>query len=425
MSAAPSRWSTDVVAGVTTFLTMAYIVIVNPAILSTPGTGMVFSGVMTATVLLAASMTLLMGLYAKLPFGVAPGMGINAYFTFSLVLGSGVPWPTALGIIFWAGVLFLVLSVTNVRVALVRAIPSELRVAAAVGIGLFLTLIGLKNAGLVISDSATLVKLGPLTPTALLSVGGLLLMTTLTARRNPLAFIIGIATVTAVGMALGYSKVPDQLVSPPDFTSMFGKLDIWGALQLAYIPAMLTIAMTDLFDSLSTFMGVSQAAGLVDKQGEPHNLKRGLIVDAWATLTAGIFGTSSGTAFIESMAGIEAGGRTGRSAVVTALCFLPCLFLAPLAGAVPAYATAPVLIIVGAMMFRSVKELKLDSIVDALPQFLIIALIPLTFSITEGLLWGFTAYVALRALSGRVREISLGMWAIAAISVVIFYFENQ
>jgi AGZA family xanthine/uracil permease-like MFS transporter len=415
----------DVVGGVTTFFTMAYIVVVNPQILSTEGTGMPFAGVLAATVLLAASMTLLMGLYAKIPFAVAPGMGINAFFTYSIVLGQKVPWPTALGIVFWAGVIFLLVSVTPLREAIARAIPSSLRSAAAAGIGVFLTFIGLKNAGLVVASPATFVTMGKLDARPVLAMVGLVAMVVMVRRRSPFALLGGMALVTLLGAALGLVHVPEHLVSAPDLGAVFLKLDVRGALAPSLAPALCAILFTDLFDSLSTFVGVAHATGLVDENGEPHRLKQGLVVDALATLGAGLLGTSSGTAYIESAAGIEAGGRTGRASVVTALCFVPCLFLAPLAGMVPPFATAPVLVLVGALMFRSVTRLDLDKIEDAVPAFLTIVLIPLTFSITEGMIWGFLAHVVLYALAGRGKEIRPAMIGIAALSLVLLALKAR
>ncbi len=415
---------TEAIAGVTTFFTMAYIVVVNPSILSTPGTGMPFAGVLTATVLLCFLMTLLMGLYAKLPFAVAPGMGLNAFFTFSIVLGQKIPWPTALGMVFWSGVLFVLASVTPLRVMIAEAIPHNLRHAAATGIGIFLTFIGTQNAGLVQSDPVTFVKAGAFGVEALLAIGGLLLSVVLLRRRNPLAFLAAIFAITAVAAGLGQLHGSDAWVSWPDFGSVFLKLDLWGGLRPALLPAIVSIFLTDLFDSLSTFVGVSQAAGLVDGRGQPLRLKQGLLVDALATLSGGLLGTSPGTAYIESAAGIEAGGRTGRTSVVTALCFLPCLFLAPLAALVPRYATAPVLIVVGALMFRSVSTLKLSALEDVVPAFLTIVLIPLTFSITRGILWGFITHAILYALSGRRKEVSPMMAGLACVSAGLIALEH-
>ena len=406
----------DVVGGVTTFFTMAYIVVVNPGILATPGTGMPFSGALTATVLIASSMTLLMGLYARLPFAVAPGMGLNAFFAFTIVLQGKVPWQTALGMVFWSGVLFLVVSATPLRERIAVAIPPALRAAASAGIGLLLTFIGLRNAGLIVADPSTLVRMGTFDHRALFLLLGLLVAAALIRRNNPLAFLAAILAVTALAWTLGFAKPPEQLVSAPDFSSAFLALDIRGALKLALLPAILAILFTDLFDSLSTFIGVATAAGLTDSDGRPINLRRGLIVDALATLGSGLAGTSPGTAYVESIAGIRMGGRTGRASVVTALCFVPCFFLAPLAAAVPAYATAAVLILVGVAMFQSVSTIDFSSLEDALPAFVTVVLIPLTLSITQGILWGFLLHALLYAVAGRWREVSLTLWLLSALS---------
>ncbi len=404
---------------------MAYIVVVNPSILSTQGTGIAFSGALTATVLLCFTLTLLMGLYARLPFAVAPGMGINGFFTFTLILSRGIPWPVALGMVFWAGILFLVLSVTPVRAAIVKAIPPGLRAATAVGIGVFLTFIGLRNAGIVVADPVTLVKLGVLDRRALLTILGLAVTLWLSSRRSPFALLAGIFSVTTVAVAAGMVEVPARLLSTPDFESVFLKLDIWGALRWALLPAIVSLMFTDLFDSLSTLIGVAQASKLLDEDGNPIRLKQGLIVDAFATLGAGLFGTSSGTAYIESAAGIGVGGRTGLTSVFTALCFLPCLFVGPLAGMVPAYATAPVLILIGAAMFGSVAAINFGRLEDGLPAFLTIILIPLTFSITQGILWGFISHASLYCLVGRRREVHPVMYALAAVSVGLLVLEHS
>jgi AGZA family xanthine/uracil permease-like MFS transporter len=411
----------DVIGGVTTFFTMAYVVVVNPAILATPGTGMPFSGVMTATVFVACTMTLLMGLYARLPFAVAPGMGLNAFFAFTVVLQNKVPWPTALGIVFWSGVLFVAVSTTPLRERVALAIPAPLRAAAAAGIGLLLTFIGLRNAGLVVADPATLVRMGTLDHRAAFLLGGIALAVALGRRRNPLAFLTAIFAVTALAWALGYAQLPERLVSAPDFRSACLALDIRGALTLAALPTMFAMLFTDLFDSLSTFIGVAGAAGLTERDGRPLNLRRGLIVDAVATLTSGLAGTSPGTAYVESIAGIRMGGRTGRASVVTALCFVPCFFLAPLAAAVPGYATAAVLIVVGASMFQSVAAIDFSSIEDVLPAFVTVVLIPLTLSITQGILWGFLLHTLLYAIVGRWREINVTLWALSLLSAALLW----
>jgi AGZA family xanthine/uracil permease-like MFS transporter len=418
------NFKTEAIAGVTTFLTMAYIVVVNPTILSTEGTGITFSGAMTATVLVCFTMTLLMGLFARLPFAVAPGMGLNAFFTYSIILGQQVPWQTALGIVFWGGVLFLVVSVTPLRAAIAKAIPKNLRLGAAAGIGIFLTFIGLKNAGFIVAHPVTFVTFGTLGLPALVTLAGVLLTVYLAKRKSSLAFLAGIAFVTLMAWLHGWIATPAQIFAIPDFQSVFFKLDIWGALKLSLLPAIISIMFTDLFDSLSTFMGVSQAAGMLDEEGNPKNLNQGLVVDSFATLGAGLFGSSPGTAYIESAAGIEMGGRTGWTSVFTALCFLPCLFLAPIAGMVPPYATAVVLLLVGVFMFKSIKEIRFDELEDILPAFLTIILIPLTFSITQGILWGFISHTALYLLAGRHKEIKPMMYALAVISIGLVWLEH-
>lgn len=416
---------TEAIAGITTFFTMAYIVVVNPTILSTPGTGMAFSGVLTATVLICFVMTLLMGVYAKLPFAVAPGMGINAFFTFTIILTQKVWWQVALGIVFWAGVLFLLISVTPIRETIAKAIPSELRIGTAAGIGIFLTFIGLKNAGLITSDPVTFVKLGTLSFQTLLAILGLLLTIFLMTRGSSLAYLAGIFFVTLAAWGYGFVKTPESLFSAPDFQTVFLKADIWGALKLSLLPAIIAILFTDLFDSISTFIGVAHASNLLDEEGNPRNLRQGLIVDSVATFGAGLAGTSSGTAYIESIAGISSGGRTGLTSVFTALCFLPCFFIAPLAGMVPPYATAPVLLLVGATMFKSVSEIDFKKIEEGLPAFLTIILIPLTFSITQGILWGFISHVGLYLIVGRQKEIHPVMYALALIAIGLLLLEHS
>jgi AGZA family xanthine/uracil permease-like MFS transporter len=413
----------DFAGGITTFFTMAYIVVVNPAILASPGTGMPFTGALTATVLISFLMTLAMGLYAKLPFAIAPGMGLNAFFAYTIVIQDGVPWQTALGMVFWAGVLFVVLSVTPLRERVATAIPTGLRVAAAAGIGLLLTFIGFRNAGVIEADPATIVRLGNLDHRVIFLVLGLALAAVLLRRNNPFAFLASMFAVTGVAWLLGLAEPPPQMTSAPDFTSTFLQLDIVGALSPALFPAIIAILFTDLFDSLSTFMGVAGAAGLTEPDGRPLNLRRALIVDAFATMGSGVAGTSSATAFVESISGIRVGASTGRAAVVTALCFLPCFFIAPLAAAVPGYATAAVLVLVGLAMFQTVTTLDFRTIEDSLPPFVTIVLIPLTLSITQGILWGFVLHAGLYAINGRAREVGGVVWVLAAISAGLLMLE--
>lgn len=416
---------TEIAAGITTFFTMVYIIIVNPSVLSSNGTGLPFSGVLTATVTLAFLMTLMMGVYAKLPFAVAPGMGMNAFFTYTIILRNQIPWPVALGIVFWAGVLFLICSLTPIRIKIADAIPENLKLAAATGIGIFLTFIGLKNAGFIVADPITLVRLGTLNRTSVFVILGFSLMIFLLRRKNPFSFLSGIFLITFLGYVDGQIQLPIQVFSKPDFESVFLKLDFFSSLKIAFIPSMIAIVFTDLFDSISAFMGCSHALGLRDARGQPKNLREGLIVDSWATLCAGLFGTSAGTTFIESAAGIEVGGRTGLTSIVTALCFLPCLFLAPLASMVPAYATAPVLILVGALMFRTAGNLKLGKFEDFIPAFLATVLIPLTFSITQGILWGLISHVALYFSVGRRKEIPPTLYVLFLISILMLMIDSR
>ena len=403
---------------------MAYIVVVNPAILSTPGTGIPFTGALTATVLVCVTMTLLMGLYARLPFGVAPGMGLNAFFTYTIIINGHVPWPTALGIIFWAGVIFLLVSATPLREQIALSYPPHLRRATAAGIGLLLTFLGLQNGGFVAANPATMVGPGSLDHRALFTLAGLLISVWLSRRDNPFAYLAGIAFVTAGAWVGGHVTPPAAWFSAPDFSSVLFKLDVWGALRLSLLPALITVMLTDLFDSLSTFIGVANAANLVDANGEPTRLRQGLIVDAVATFGAGLFGTSSGTAYVESIAGIRMGARSGTAAVVTALCFLPCLFIAPLAAAIPPFATAAVLILVGVSMFQSVTSVTFEELETAVPAFATLVLIPLTFSITQGILWGFILHAVLHAVAGRARAVTPAAWGLAAVSVGLLVIEH-
>lgn len=386
-------------AGFTTFLTMSYIIVVNPSILSTPGTGMSFSGVLTATVLLSFLMTLLMGVYAELPLAVAPGMGLNAFFTFSLILGEKIPWNQALGMVFWAGVFFLIISLTPIREKMAKSLSQNMKIATSVGIGLFLCLIGLKSAGIIVADQVTFVKMGEFNSSSVLSVLGFILIFPLFSKKNPLAFILPIFLITLISFLLGMTHAPLNFVSMPDFETVFFKLDFWGPLKWSMLPAILTIMFTDLFDSISTFVGVSRASGLHDKDGNPLRLREGLIVDAFATMFAGLFGTSSGTAFIESASGVEAGGRTKWTAIFCSLFFLPFFFLSPMLEMIPAYATAPVLIFVGLLMFQHIKEIDFTHIQKWMPAVVTIVLIPFSFSITKGLVAGVLLEVVFRLLS--------------------------
>ena len=420
---------TEIIAGASSFLATAYIIVVNPAILSQAG--MPFNGVLTATVLVCFFSSLMMGLYAKNPILVAPGMGLNAFFTFSAVLTMKVPWPVALGAVFWSGIIFLLLSVFNVRTYIVRAIPRLLRYAIAAGIGLFITLIGFANAKFIVPNPATIIGVNHLNPTLLTFLAGLLVTSVLLARNVKGGILLGIIFTTLASYPLGRyyggEKILgltnfDSAFAAPDF-SLFLKLDLANSMQLSVLPVIFAFVFTDLFDSLSTLVGLAEAANLTDENGEPRHVKRALLTDAVATTLAGLVGSSPGTAYIESAVGIEAGGRTGLTAVVAALLFLPFLFLAPLLSVIPAIATAPALVLVGAFMIRPIIKINWLQLDEAIPAFLAMVLIPFTYSITQGIIWGFLSYTALKLAMGKRSEIRPALLIIDAFCVLALMLE--
>ncbi len=408
---------TEVLAGLTTFLTAAYIVFVNPAILS--ATGMDKAALITVTCVVAGISTWLMALWANAPFMMAPGMGLNAYFAFSLCLGQGIAWQTALGVVFLSGVLFLVLTWVGVRERIVESIPRNLRLAAGVGIGLFITFIGLQNLGLVVKDDAVLVRLGDLTPSVLLGLGGVVLMAVLEARRIRGAILAGILATAAAGFALGLAEPPAALLSLPASPGPVSfELDLVGALQPALWAAIFSFMFVDLFDSLGTLLAVSYEAGRVTEDGRIPGIGRMLGADAVATVFGSLMGTSTTTTYIESASGIAEGGRTGLTSLVTGGLFLLALFFGPLIGSIPAFATAPALVVVGLFMVRGIQRIDFQRFDEALPAFLTIVLMPLTYSIATGLLFGFLSYVVLKVLTGRGRELNPVLAVIALLSLL-------
>lgn len=415
-------------AGLATFLTMAYIIVVNPSILSTEGTGMAFSGVLFATVLVAAVSSILMGIVANLPFALAPGMGINALFTYTIVLGMGVPWQTALGAVFISGIIFILLSVFKVREAIVRAIPTSLRYGVAAGIGLFLALIGLTNVGFIIPDAGTPVAFGGLNTQTILFVVGLILTSILVIRKVKGALIYGIvgtsiiALITSlVGEGTGgeaFMTVPERVFALPTF-EVFFQLDILGALSVGMILPIFTLLFTDMFDSISTFVGVSEVGGFIDeKTGEPENVGKALMVDAIGTTASGLFGTSSATTYIESAAGVEEGGRTGLTAAFAGVLFLPFMFLSPLLQFIPDVATAPVLVLVGIFMVKPLMKIDWGFFEESIPAFLALILIPLTYSITQGIVWAFLTYTIIKLFVGKAKEVPVALWIIDVFAIV-------
>lgn len=419
---------TEVLAGATTFLTMAYIVLVNPSILS--AAGMPAAGVAAATCLAAGIGCLLMGLLANYPIALAPGMGLNAYFAFTVVQGMGVPWQTALGLVFVSGVLFLLLTFAGVRQLIVNAIPRALFSAIAAGIGLFIAFIGLRGAGIVADNPATLVALGDVhSSTVLLAVLGLAILSVLMVLKVRGAIFIGIVATAVLGWILGLAEWKPQ---PYDLEQMTGtalQLDIPGALGigghglgLALLEILFVFLFVDLFDNVGTLVAVSKKAGLMRPDGTIPRLNRILFADAGATIAGSLAGTSTVVSYIESASGVSAGGRTGLTAVVTGLFFLATLFVAPWAGVIPAAATAPALILVGAMMMAPLTEIDWDDPVVAIPAFLTLVTIPLTFSIANGLAFGVIAYAVLKLASRRIARVDWLLFALAALFVARFVY---
>ena len=413
--------SREVLAGVTTFLTMAYIVFVNPAILSDAGVDR--DAAFVATCLAAAIGCLLMGLLANYPIALAPGMGLNAFFTYTVVGQLGHSWQTALGVVFLSGLIFLVLSVLPVREWIVNAIPRALKMAISAGIGMFLAIIALRNAGIVVDSPATLVQLGDLgTPSALLAALGFFAMVAMDRLRVPGAILISIITVTILSTFIGLNTYSGIVSAPPSLSPTFMQLDIAAAFELGLISVVFAFLFVDLFDTAGTLIGVAHRAELLDENGRLPRLRSALLADSLATVAGAALGTSTTTSYIESAAGIRAGGRTGLTAVVVAVLFLGCLFFAPLAGSVPAYATAPALLFVACMMARGLSEINWDDVTDYVPAVVTALAMPLTFSIATGIGIGFITYAAVKVLSGRWSEATPAILILAGAFVLKFAF---
>lgn len=412
LSAAGSSLATEFRAGVATFLTMAYIMFVNPAILAQAG--MDQGAVFVATCLAAALGSALIGLWANYPIAMAPGMGLNAYFAFTMVPELGGNWQLALGCVFVSGVLFFLLSLSRLRVWLIDAIPMSLKLGIAAGIGFFLALIALQNAGMIAADPATLVTLGDLTkPQAWLAATGFLVIAGLAIRKIPGAIIFGVLAVTVAAVALGLETWHGIAAAPPSLAPTFLKMDIAGVFQLGLVIIVLTLLLVTVLDTAGTLIGVARQAGLLDAEGRLPRARQAFLADSGGAMLGAALGTSTNTAYIESAAGVEEGGRTGLTAIFVGLFFLLALFLAPLAETVPLYATAPALLFVAFLMAASLGALKFDDATDCIPALIIVLMIPLSYSIATGIGLGFIAYVALKALAGRVREINAAVAVIA------------
>lgn len=416
-----TTWKTESLAGATTFMTMAYIIFVNPSILKE--TGMPFDAVVAATCLCAAFGSILMGVIARIPLALAPGMGLNAYFTYTVVLGMGIPWQTALGAVFLSGVAFLILTLAGIRQWILAAIPQQLHGAVAAGIGLFIAMIGLRNAGIIVANPSTMVALGNLrAPHTLLAIGGLLLIAALTAWGVRAAMLIGILATTLTGVALGLAEWSPHVYRVSAIAATAGQLDIRAALNIGLLEIVFVFLFVDLFDNVGTLVGVAKSAGLMDASGNIPRLRNIFVADSAATIAGSLAGTSTVTSYIESASGVVAGGRTGVTAIVAGLLFALSIFFAPLVGAVPAAATAPALIVVGSLMVTHIGEIPWADASIAIPAFLTLITIPLTFSIANGLAFGFTSYALLRIASGKFRTTHWLVYLLAALFIARFIY---
>jgi len=407
---------TEVIAGLTTFLTAAYIVFVNPNILS--NTGMDKGALITVTCIVAGLSSILMGLWANAPIMMAPGMGLNAFFAFTLVLGQGVAWQEALGVVFVSGVIFLILTFLGIREKIVKAIPPSLRIATSVGIGLFIAFIGMQGLGLIVRNDAVLVGLGTMNKTVLLGLLGLLLIVILEIRKVKGSILIGILVTTLLGMIFKLSPFPAGVVSmPPSIAPIAFKLDIMGALKVSLWANIFSFMFVDLFDSLGTLLAVCREADL-EKDGDIKDLPKMLSADAVATVFGSLLGTSTTTSYIESASGVAEGGRTGMTAVTTGVLFLLAAFFTPVIGAVQSYATAPALIIVGIFMMRGIGQINFYDFEEGVPAFLTLILMPLTYSIAQGLVFGFISYALIKVFVGKIRDLDPILMIVAALCLV-------
>ena len=410
----------EVSAGITTFLSMAYIVAVNPAILS--DAGMDFGAVFVATCIAAALGSLIMGVYANYPIAQAPGMGQNAFFAYGIVLGMGIPWQVALGAVFVSGTLFIVLSVLPVREWLINSIPKSLKLGMSAGIGLFLGVIALTGSGVVVDNSATLISLGDLKqPPAILMLVGFILIAALTAKKVKAAVLIGILSISAIALALGIHEFAGLFSLPPSPSALL-ELDIVGALELSMVTVILTLLLVDVFDTAGTLVGVANQANMLDKNGRLPRLKKALLADSTATTAGALLGTSPTTSYIESAAGVEAGGKTGLTAITTAILFLFCLFFEPLAKSIPSFATGAALLFVACLMIKSITGLDWDDISESAPAVIAMVAMPMSYSIADGIGMAFIAYAGIKLFSGQINRCPIAVIVIALIFALKFTF---
>jgi len=413
----------ELLAGLTTFMTMAYVVVVNPRILSEAG--MPVDGVLFATCISAALATLIMGLWANYPIALAPGMSLNAYFTYSIVIGRGVPWQTALGVVFLSGFLFLILTLTNIREQIVNGIPDCLKHGTAAGIGLFIAFVGFRNANIIVANPSTFVGIGKVSdPQVILAALGILLIAILMARRVGSAILIGIIVITVIGIPLGVSHWPTHIFSWPHPSGTLFKLDLRSAAKLGLGELIFVFFFVDLFDNVGTLVGVCEEGGFL-RDGKLPRASRALLADAIGTIVGALCGTSTVTSYVESAAGVAAGARTGLGNIVIAGLFAVAMFCAPLVSSIPSYATAPALILVGALMCGSVARVKWDDFTDAVPAFLTLIATPLTFSIATGLSLGLLSFTFLKLFTGRRGEISPLIWVLSVLFLLRYAFLGR
>ena len=416
-----TTFSKEILAGLTTFMAMAYIIFVNPQMMA--DAGMDYGASFVATCIAAAVACFLMGLYANWPVGLAPGMGLNAFFTYTIVGEMGYSWQVALGAVFLAGILFVLMSITRLRAWILESIPKDLRIAMGVGVGLFIGIIGLMNGGIISDHPATLLTLGDLSaPQPLMACLGFLIIMGLAVRNIPGAIILGILSITLIALVTGHAEYQGLVSAPPSIAPTIAQLDIRGALEITMVSVILAILFVNLFDTAGTLMGVASRAGLMDSEGNIKDIDRALKADSTSSVAGAFFGCSPVTSYVESAAGVSAGGRTGLTACTVGLLFLIAIFFAPLAGMVPAFATAGALIYVALVMMGGMRDLDWNSPTNLLPALIMILMIPLSFSIAHGIAVGFISYVVLKVSAGKTEEINVGVWFLAVVFTAKFAF---
>lgn len=415
---------TEIVAGLTTFLTMAYILSLNPDIFGAlESAGMPKGAVFTATALASVVGTLVMAIYAKKPYALAPGLGLNAFFVYTVCLTLGYSWQFALTAVLIEGIIFIILTVTNIREAIINAIPASMKNAVSVGIGLFIAFIGLNNAGIIVDEGGTIIALGDITSgTALLAIVGLIITSVMMIMKVPGAMLIGILLTAIIGVPFGITKFNGLVDVPPSISDIALKFEWDKILSLDMVAIVFTFLFVDMFDTIGTVIGVSKKAGMVNPDGSIPGVKKVLMADAIATVAGAAFGTSTTTTYVESASGVASGGRTGLTAFTTAICFAVSLLFAPLFTAIPSAATAPALILVGVMMMAPVREIDFDDFTEAIPAYITLIMMPLAYSISDGIMLGVISYVLLNALGGKTRKISGMMWALAILFILRYLF---